>query len=126
MSGEPRPHEFPTSAVFSHNEDFGMLLCTSVIGQTFAGYLLKVWNIRTLIQGLMLAVQCCLLVQNSLRVLCTVYTQYPNVMTKYNVNGHLVSLILFMQFNTCKFGIHGNKHAHIAIIHPKLELVCIQ
>ena len=28
MSGEPRPHEFPTSAIFSHSEDFGMLLCT--------------------------------------------------------------------------------------------------
>ena len=27
MSGEPRPHEFPTSAVFSHTEDFGMLYC---------------------------------------------------------------------------------------------------
>jgi len=37
---------------------------------------------------------------------------------KHSVNGHLVNLILFMQFSTCKFGIHGNKHAHIAIIHP--------
>jgi len=48
-------------------------------------------------------------------VLCTVYTKYPKVMTKYSVNGHLVSLILFMQFSTCKFGIHGNKHTHSAI-----------
>jgi len=39
-------------------------------------------------------------------------------MTKYSMNGHLVSLILFMQFITCKFGIHGNKYALIAIKHP--------
>jgi len=39
-------------------------------------------------------------------------------MTKHSGNGHLVSLILFMEFSTCKFGIHGNKQAHIAIIHP--------
>jgi len=51
-------------------------------------------------------------------VLCTVYTKYPKVMTKRSVDGLLVSLILFMQFSTCKFGIHGNKNAHIAIIHP--------
>jgi len=53
-----------------------------------------------------------------LRVLCTVYTRYSKVMTKHSVNCHLVSLILFMQFSTCKFCIHGNKHAHIVIIHP--------
>jgi len=38
MSGEPRPHEFPTSAAFSHNEDFGMLLniiCTSAVLPNF-------------------------------------------------------------------------------------------
>jgi len=39
-------------------------------------------------------------------------------MTKYTVDSHLVSLILFMQFSTCKLGIHGNKHVHIAIVHP--------
>jgi len=53
-----------------------------------------------------------------LRALCTVYTKYPKVMTKHSVDGHLVSLILFMQFNTCILGIHGNKNVHIAIIHP--------
>jgi len=37
---------------------------------------------------------------NLLRVLCAVYTKYPKVMTKHSVNGHLVSLILFMQFST--------------------------
>jgi len=42
-------------------------------------------------------------------VLCTVYTKYPKVMTKRNVDGLLVSLILFMQFSTCKFGIRGKK-----------------
>jgi len=46
------------------------------------------------------------------------YTKYPKVMAKHSVNGHLVSLILFMQFSTCLFGIHGNKHARIAIILP--------
>jgi len=38
-------------------------------------------------------------------------------MIKHSVNGHLVSLILFMQFSICKLGIHGNKDVHIAIIH---------
>jgi len=51
-------------------------------------------------------------------VLYTVYTKYPKVMNKHSVDGILVSLILFMQFSTCKFGIHDNKHPHIAIIHP--------
>jgi len=46
------------------------------------------------------------------------YTEYPKVMAKHSVDVHLVSLILFMQFSTCKFGIYGNKLAHIAIIHP--------
>jgi len=37
-------------------------------------------------------------------------------MTKHSVDGYLVSLILFMQFNTCKLGIHGNKYAYITIV----------
>jgi len=56
-----------------------------------------------------------------LRVLCTVYTKYPKVMTKHSVNGHLVILILF---STCKFSIHG---MHILLLYTlslKLELVC--
>jgi len=39
---------------------------------------------------------------------------FYKVIIKRSVNGHL----LLMQFSTCKLGIHGNKHAHIAIIHP--------
>jgi len=35
-------------------------------------------------------------------LLCTVYAKYRKVMTKHSVDGLLVSLILFMQFNTCK------------------------
>jgi len=54
----------------------------------------------------------------TLRVLCTVYTKYSKVIIKHSVNGHLVSMILFMQFSTFKLGIHGNKHTHIAIIYP--------
>jgi len=53
-----------------------------------------------------------------LRVLCTVYTKYPKVMTKQSVDGLLVCLILFMQLSTCVLGIHGSKHVNIAIIHP--------
>jgi len=55
-----------------------------------------------------------LISHTSLRVLYSLY----KVMTKHSVDGLSVSLILFMQFSTCKLGIHGNKNMHIAIIHP--------
>jgi len=63
--------------------------------------------------------------KSALRVLCTVYTKYPKVMTKHSVDGLLVSLTLFMQFSTCKLGIHGNKHVDIAILHPLTETLCL-
>jgi len=44
-------------------------------------------------------------------------------MTKHSVDGLLDSLILFMQFSTCILGIHGNKHAHIAIMYQ--ENLCL-